>query len=111
MRDSFGRAEDRVPTDGDVFLFVGDGSRLEFVFGAVVARGSESSRCSRLTNPQFALPHKLAIMPPGMPPVLSARPKPMPFSPHAKTAALLRLVGAGGLANVEGARVVVRPSD
>ena len=41
-----------------------------------------------------------------MPPVASLRPMPIPRSPLTMTADLLRFVGAGGFASVEGARVL-----
>ncbi len=56
--------------------------------------------------PQLVVPQTFAMRPPGMPPVSSVRPIPMPFSQLIMMAVELRLVGAGGLAKVLGASVL-----
>lgn len=78
---------------------------LTWRFGLWSDTTLSSLRSNRLTKLEFELPQVLAKMPFGMPkrPVTFPR---MPRSPDTVTAALLRFVGAGAFANVEGARVL-----
>src|SRR5271154_3562566 len=70
------------------------------------AREVCDSLCSRrLTKAQSKLPHILAIMPVEMALALPL-PPPRRRSPATTTAVLLRLVAAGGLARVDGAKVL-----
>lgn len=75
---------------------------------SLISVGDFNSPLSNLlTNPQFELPHVLAMIPLGMPPVASVRPIPIPLSPARIMAIELRFVGAGGTASVFGARLIV----
>ena len=60
----------------------------------------------RLIYPQLLLPQRFAIIPDGIPPVASLRPTPIPRSPLTITADFDKFVGAGGLARVDGARLL-----
>src|SRR5271155_3118986 len=69
------------------------------------SRRTLRSPCSsRLTRLKFELPHVFASRPFGIPPFSATAL--MPRSPVTTTALLLRLVGAGGLARVDGARLL-----
>lgn len=89
--------------------FGGDEEGRSSGLGCKVGLPSETTlsslRSNLLTKLEFELPHVLAKMPFGIPYRPVALPR-MPCSPEAATAALLKLVGAGALARVDGARLL-----